>query len=151
MATKPGIKLYTIGFTKKSAEEFFGLLKNAGVERVIDVRLNNVSQLAGFAKRDDLRYFLKEICHADYLHMPDLAPTKELLDNVRKDGVAWSTYEKDFLRLINNRKIEKLLSKKSAGQACLLCSEETPDHCHRRLVAEYLAEKWGGVEIVHLV
>lgn len=146
-----GLKLYTIGFTKKSAEEFFGLLKGPEVMRIIDVRLNNVSQLAGFAKRDDLRFFLKAICRAEYLYMPELAPTKEILDNFKKNGGSWPEYEKEFLRLITNRRIENLLSKTTADRSCLLCSEATPDHCHRRLVAEYLAERWGGVEIIHLV
>ncbi len=145
------MKLYTIGFTKKSAEEFFGLLKSAGVKRVIDVRLNNVSQLAGFAKRDDLRFFLKAICRADYVHDPELAPTKELLEYYRTKGSAWPVYEESFLRLISERRIEKRLAKSAANKACLLCSEQNPDHCHRRLVAEYLAKKWGNVEIVHLV
>ncbi|MFZ2448747.1 MAG: DUF488 domain-containing protein [Syntrophobacteraceae bacterium] len=145
------IELYTIGFTKKSAEQFFALLSGAGVKRVLDIRLNNVSQLAGFAKRDDLRFFLKAICRADYLHMPDLAPTKEILDRFRKSGNDWPAYEKDFLQLISDRQIEKALTPKTAHRACLLCSEETPGHCHRRLVAEYLADKWGKVEIIHLV
>jgi len=145
------IKLFTIGFTKKSAEQFFTMLPRAGVERVVDIRLNNVSQLAGFAKRDDLRYFLKALCNADYLHRPELAPTKELLDAFRKSGRNWSAYEKDFLKLIAQRQIERLVPKDLIHRSCLLCSEETPQFCHRRLVAEYLADRWGDVDIVHLV
>ena len=144
------LKLFTIGFTRKTAEIFFGLLSEAGVRRVLDVRLNNSSQLAGFAKRDDLGFFLKAIGRIDYVHMPELAPTEEILDEYRKKGRDWATYEERFMKLIFDRGIEKLLSKKKVHRACLLCSEETPDHCHRRLVAEYLKKKWGNLEIVHL-
>jgi uncharacterized protein (DUF488 family) len=144
------LKLFTIGFTKKSAETFFGLLREAGVRRVIDVRLNNSSQLAGFAKRDDLQFFLKAICGIDYVHMRELSPTEEILEEYRKNGGEWAAYEERFVKLISNRRIEELLTKKAAHLACLLCSEETPDRCHRRLVAEHLAKKWGNLEIVHL-
>ncbi len=144
------VKLFTIGFTRKSAEVFFGLLSGAGVRKVIDVRLNNSSQLAGFAKRDDLRFFLRTVCGIDYAHMPELAPTVEILDEYRKKGRDWATYKRRFVELISNRKIENLLSREDVNLACLLCGEETPDHCHRRLVAEYLKEKWAGLDIVHL-
>ncbi|MGA2938848.1 MAG: DUF488 domain-containing protein [Syntrophobacteraceae bacterium] len=144
------LKLFTIGFTKKPAEIFFGLLGEAGVRRVIDIRLNNSSQLAGFAKRDDLRFFLKAICGIDYMHMLELAPTEEILDEYRKKGREWAAYEERFVNLISERRIENLLSKKEVHLACLLCSEETPDRCHRRLVAEHLKEKWGNLQIVHL-
>jgi len=144
------IKLFTIGFTRKSAETFFGLLTEAGVRRVLDVRLNNTSQLAGFAKRDDLRFFLKTICGIGYVYKPELAPTEEILNEYRKKGRDWAAYRERFIKLISDRRIEELLSRKEAHQACLLCGEETPDHCHRRLLAEYLKEKWGNVEIVHL-
>ena len=144
------IKLFTIGFTRKSAEHFFTTLSKAGVQRVIDIRLNNVSQLAGFAKRDDLRFFLKAICGADYVHLPELAPTKELLDAFRKDGGNWPAYEKAFLKLIAARQIEKRVARDLIQWGCLLCSEEKPHHCHRRLVAEYLKEQWRDVEIEHI-
>lgn len=144
------LHLFTIGFTKKPAEAFFGRLSRAGVKRVIDIRLNNVSQLAGFAKRDDLRYFLKAICGIDYIHLPELAPTQEIMDNFKKKKGDWSAYEKAFQTLLKERKPEDTLSKDLFDRACLLCSEDRPDQCHRRLVAEHLAEKWGGVEIVHL-
>ena len=143
-------KIYTIGFTKKSASEFFGMLKESGAKRVVDVRLNNVSQLAGFAKRGDLEYFLREICRMDYVHMPDLAPTKEMLDAYRKEHRDWATYEREFLALMNARAVAKRGIKRIINNACLLCSEDTPDHCHRRLVAEYLKRHWGDVEITHL-
>lgn len=144
------MKLFTIGFTKKSAQDFFGRLKRTGLSRVIDTRLNNVSQLAGFAKRDDLRFFLRALDGIDYMHMPELAPTKEILDDFKKHKGSWDTYERKFLHLMKEREIEKRLKQELADGACLLCSEDKPHHCHRRLVAEYLREKWGNVEIVHL-
>ena len=144
------MKLFTIGFTKKSAEHFFTTLSRAGVKRVLDVRLNNVSQLAGFAKRDDLRFFLKAICGIDYQHLPLLAPSKELLETYRKSGGDWPTYRNGFLKLIAEREIESRVSKELIDGSCLLCSEDAPDHCHRRLAAEYLAEQWGNLDIIHL-
>jgi len=144
------MKLFTIGFTKKSAEVFFTRLSNAGVKRLIDVRLNNISQLAGFAKKDDLRYFVKTICSADYLHLPSLAPTKDMLDAYKKEKGDWDTYEKRFLDLMSSRRIEETISPEILDGGCLLCSEEKPHHCHRRLVAEYLKEKWGTIEIIHI-
>ncbi len=144
------IRLFTIGFTRKSAEAFFTRLSKAGVKRVIDIRLNNVSQLAGFAKRDDLRYFLKALCKIDYTHLPELAPTKEIMDNFKRKKGEWSVYERDFQRLLQERRPGETISRDLFDGACLLCSEDRPDHCHRRLVAEYLADTWGNVEIVHL-
>ncbi len=143
------MKLFTIGFTKKSAEAFFGELHRAGVKSLIDVRLNNVSQLAGFTKRDDLRYFTKTICHIDYIHLPELAPTQDILDAYRKDK-DWGTYEHHFLDLMAKRKVEEKFQREMLEDGCLLCSEENPSKCHRRLVAEYLKRKWGDVEIQHL-
>jgi uncharacterized protein (DUF488 family) len=144
------MKLYTIGFTKKSAETFFTRLKNAGVKRLIDVRLNNVSQLAGFTKKDDLRYFTKAICNIDYVHLPQLAPTAEILDPYKKAKKGdWQVYERQFLELMRSRHIENTPLEILDG-GCLLCSEEKPDHCHRRLVAEYLKEHWSEVEIEHI-
>ncbi len=144
------MKIFTIGFTKKSAETFFTTLKKAGVNRVIDVRLNNVSQLAGFSKRDDLNYFLREIVNIDYIHRPELAPTQEIIDAFRKRKGPWDDFEREFLALIAQRRIESELTPADLDGSCLLCSEETPEHCHRRLVAEYLQSKWDGVEIHHL-
>ena len=144
------VKLFTIGFTKKSAEVFFTKLSKAGVKRVIDIRLNNVSQLAGFAKRDDLRYFLRTICNIDYIHLPELAPTKEILEAYKKNKGDWSVYEKDFMALLEQRRPEETASKEVFDGGCLLCSELEPDKCHRRLVAKYLNEKWGDVEVVHI-
>ena len=144
------MKIYTIGFTKKSANRFFELLRTSGARRVVDVRLNNVSQLAGFAKRDDLAYFLAEICGMDYVHLPVLAPTKQILDDFKKKGGDWSTYESRFLDLMRVRRVEQTVARETVADGCLLCSEDTPEHCHRRLVAEYLERHWGGIEITHL-
>ncbi|OPC80377.1 hypothetical protein B4N89_04940 [Embleya scabrispora] len=145
------MKLYTIGFTKKSAEKFFGLLQGAGVTALVDVRLNNVSQLSGFAKRDDLRYFLSALCGAHYSHRTELAPTQEMLDAYKKQGVGWAAYEERFLGLMKVRRIEDVVPREALDNAVLLCSEETAHHCHRRLVAEYLARHWNDVTIEHLV
>ena len=145
------MQVFTIGFTRKSAQKFFDLLRSSGTRRVVDVRLNNVSQLAGFAKRDDLRFFLKRICNVDYIHFPELAPTKEMLDDYRKNHRDWRRYETDFLELMKSRRIEEAIPKESIADGCLLCSEEKPHHCHRRLVAEYLSDCWGDFEIRHLI
>jgi len=144
------MKIFTIGFTKKSAETFFTELKAAGVKRLVDVRLNNVSQLAGFTKKDDLRYFTKEICGIEYVHVPILAPTADILDAFKKRKGDWQVYEETFLDLMRSRRIEETVPPEMLDGGCLLCSEDKPDHCHRRLVAEYLKEKWGDVEIEHL-
>ncbi|MEU2449366.1 DUF488 domain-containing protein [Streptomyces sp. NPDC012765] len=144
------MKLYTIGFTKKSAEKFFGLLREAGVTALIDARLNNVSQLAGFAKRDDLKYFLSEICGAQYTHLTELAPTKEMLDAYKKRDIDWATYEIQFLELMKARRIEDTIRRETLDNAVLLCSEDSARNCHRRLVAEYLARRWDDVTIEHL-
>jgi len=151
VSTPPSpITVYTIGFTHKTAEEFFDRLKATGVKRVVDVRLNNVSQLAGFSKKKDLKYFLREIGSIEYIHLPDLAPTQDILDEYKKDKGDWSVYEEKFLRLISERRIEKNIPRELLDRACLLCSEATPEHCHRRLVAEYLKARWGNVDVVHL-
>ena len=144
------IKIFTIGFAKKSAREFFTKLKEAGVKSVIDVRLNNVSQLAGFAKKQDLEYFLQEIGGLRYIHMPDLAPTKSILNAYRKKSVDWSEYERQFRELITKRHIEDSMVPEQIDGACFLCSEAKPENCHRRLIAEYLREHWGNIVIHHL-
>lgn len=144
------IEVFTIGFTKKTAQHFFELLIKSGVRRVIDTRLNNVSQLAGFSKRDDLAYFLKSIGNIEYIHIPELAPTKDILDAYKKQKGDWQTYEDQFIDLMNKRQIEKILSPDLVDGGCFLCSEAKPHHCHRRLVAEYLDNKWGNVDIHHL-
>lgn len=142
----------TIGFTQRTAAAFFGALQAAGVRQLIDVRLHNVSQLAGFSKRDDLAFFLREICGAGYRHEPLLAPTPALLDGYRKQNHGWPAYERDFLALLAERRVEERLPRDLfATPSVLLCSEATPERCHRRLVAEYLRERWGGFAIRHLV
>jgi uncharacterized protein (DUF488 family) len=145
------VEITTIGFTKHSAESFFSRLKNSGIEQLIDVRINNVSQLAGFAKRDDLKFFLDRICGASYLHQPLLAPTNELLKSYRDKEMSWSEYEKRFLDLMQDRKIENEMSPDLfAKKTTLLCSEHTAEQCHRRLVVEYLNDHWGNITITHL-
>src|SRR2546423_15622660 len=144
------MKIHTIGFTKKSAATFFGLLRASEATTLVDVRLNNSSQLAGFAKRDDLRYFLDELCGMAYVHRPDLAPTQPMLDDYKKQGTGWARYEDRFLELMGQRDIEHAVPRKLLDNAVLLCSEDKPHHCHRRLVAEYLAQHWDSVTIEHL-
>lgn len=150
MSTKRKIDLFTIGFTQKSAEQFFEMLIDAGVRRVIDTRLNNVSQLAGFAKRKDLEYFLWKVGNIEYIHVLDLAPTQDILDDYKKKKGDWETYEHKFLELMKVRQIEEKISPDILDCGCLLCSEAKPHNCHRRLVAEYLSDKWGNLKICHL-
>lgn len=146
------MEIFTIGFTRTTAEDFFRRLKSNEIERLLDVRLNNRSQLSGFAKRDDLAYFLRELVGAQYEHAPLLAPTQEILDAFKKKGaMPWAEYEDRFLALMCERRIEEELRREDfERRTVLLCSEDTPKHCHRRLVVEYLAEYWPGLHIVHL-
>ena len=144
------MKIFTIGFTKKTARRFFNLLSDANVRRIVDIRLNNVSQLAGFAKRQDLEFFSEKLCGIGYDHLPVLAPTKDILDNYKKHGGTWEDYELKFLQLMEQRRIASTIPKELLADGCLLCSEHEPHHCHRRLVAEYLAGKWDNVQVVHL-
>lgn len=145
------MEIHTIGFTQSTAEDFFGRLKQAGVRRLLDVRLNNTSQLAGFAKARDLPYFLKELLGASYEHEPLLAPTAAILDAYKKQGGEWAAYVRDFDALLAERRIESVLDPADfATPTALLCSEATAEHCHRRLVCEYLARHWPEVKAVHL-
>ncbi len=144
------MKVSTIGFTRKSAQRFFELLRESGTRRIVDVRLSNGSQLAGFAKKGDLAWFARELCNIDYVHVPDLAPTKELLGEYRQGRISWETYADRFVDLMKSRRIESVLPREVVNNGCLLCSEDQPHHCHRRLVAEYLKEHWGDLEIEHL-
>lgn len=145
------MKVYSIGFTEKPAEKFFNIIKSQQISILIDVRLNNISQLAGFSKKNDLKYFLKELCNIDYVHEPDLAPTKEMLDPYKKGNISWETYESNFLNLMAQRNIERI-DKKLIENSCLLCSEHKPHHCHRRLVIEYLNNHWDtDFEVKHLI
>ena len=145
------MKLYTIGFTQKSAERFFGLLAEHGVEQIIDIRLKPGGQLSGFAKQDDLAWFLDHLNGASYVHLPELAPSADILDDYRQDH-DWERYVPRFEALMDDRGIPAVLDRALFMErvSCLLCSEPTPEHCHRRLVAERLARAWSGVEVVHL-
>ncbi len=145
------MEIYTVGFTKKTAEQFFTKLRESGARRIVDVRLNNISQLAGFAKKEDLKFFLREVCRMDYVHLPELAPTQDILDEYKKNNGDWSVYECKFLDLMGRREVEKSVSREVVDQGCLLCSEDKPHNCHRRLVAEYLQEHWGRATVRHLV
>lgn len=144
------MKIFTIGFTKKSAEDFFESLKNNNVKKLIDIRLNTKSQLAGFAKQNDLKYFLQQICRIEYIYMPHFAPTKELLDGYQDKRVSWEQYEKEYLALLEERKILSNIDYAVFNNACFLCSEDTPVKCHRRLAAEYLANASREIELIHL-
>lgn len=143
------MRILTIGFTRKSARQFFELLLTSRARRIVDVRLNNSSQLAGFAKKEDLAWFLQQLCAMDYVHVPQLAPTRAMLEEYRRNG-DWGAYERQFLRLLRERRVEQSVSREIIAEGCLLCSEDEPHRCHRRLVAEYLREHWGGLEIEHL-
>jgi uncharacterized protein (DUF488 family) len=147
--------LCTIGFTKKTAEEFFGLLREASVEKVVDIREKRTGQLAGFAKYPDIAFFLKSIVGAEYCHEPLLTPSPEIREAYRKTR-DWEQYEKSFRALMNERKVLELLDPSQfAGNTALLCSEAGPEKCHRRLVAEMLAARWNGrghqVAVRHLL
>lgn len=145
------MEIYTIGFTQRSAEDFFGSLRRVGIRRLIDTRLNNTSQLAAFAKRDDLAFFLRELVGADYQEEPFLAPTQELLDAYKKRRIDWAEYERSYERLLTERDVARALDRALFEvPAVLLCSERTPEHCHRRLAVEHLASRWDDVTAVHL-
>jgi len=144
------MKLFTIGFTKKSAEEFFMRLQKAGVRRVVDVRLSNTSQIAGFAKARDLKYFLHAIADIDYVHIPDFAPTQDILDDFKKRKGSWAQYERSFRDLMTKRMIGDIAANTLRENDCLLCSEHSPEHCHRRLVAEHLQDELGNIEVIYL-
>lgn len=144
--------IYTIGFTQKSAEQFFELIKQNNIELLIDVRLNNKSQLAGFSKGSDLCYFLKEICNTKYIHCDEYAPSKELLSNYQKGIVSWEEYEIVFDEIMETRKCcSNFINRfNQYEKICLLCSEPTPEHCHRRLVAEKIQSLDPNIEVIHL-
>ncbi len=144
------IKLFTIGYAGKNAREFFAILKQANIRKVVDVRLYNTSQLAGFTKRQDIDYFLQTIIGADYIHLPIMAPTKQLLNDYKKGLINWQEYETQFKGVVTQRQIEKHLVPQDMDMSCFLCSEAKADKCHRRLVAEYLAKHWQNVSVSHL-
>jgi len=142
--------LFTIGFTQRGAKDFFTTLKQHGVRTLIDVRLNNVSQMAGFTKRSDLCYFLENLCDCKYIHRITWAPTQELLDAYRSKAVEWNKYESIFKDILHVRKIETETNVDELSHSCLLCSEYDANTCHRRLVAEYLQTKFPSIKIVNL-
>lgn len=144
------MKLFTIGFTKKTAEQFMNLLKDNHVRTVIDIRLNNSSQLAGFAKGTDLKFFLKTIAGIDYKYYPNLAPPRELLKDYQNGKIGWSEYVPQYLSMLKDNDILNTIDIHKFENACLLCSESLPDQCHRRLLAEYLQSHYQGIEIIHL-
>ena len=144
------IQLYTIGFTGKSAEKFFTLLQNNAVKRLVDTRINNTSQLSGFAKAEDLAFFARSVGRIDYKHQLDFAPTKDLLANYRNGKISWSEYEIEYLNLLDVRKIANKVNIEELHQNCLLCSEHTPEKCHRRLLAEYFQHRYNDILIIHL-
>jgi uncharacterized protein (DUF488 family) len=145
------IKLFTIGFTKKNARQFFSLLQTGGVRKVLDTRLNNVSQLAGFTKRDDLSFFLQVVAGIAYEHAEQLAPTDLILKRYKKGEISWVDYAAEYQALIRKRQVEKQFTADALDGVCLLCSEATPHHCHRRLAAEFFQQQLGSsVEIIHL-
>ncbi len=144
------MKLFTIGFTKRTAEEFFTALQAANVRRIVDVRINNTSQLAGFAKARDLEYFLRAVAGIDYIHLPAFAPTQELLDDYKKKKGDWESYERGFAALMNARGADATARDMLRDGDCLLCSEYAPEHCHRRLLAERFSTLLDNVKVAHL-
>ncbi len=144
------VKVFTIGYANKNAREFFTILAQADISKVIDVRLYNTSQLAGFTKKQDIEYFLQTIVGAGYIHLPIMAPTKQLLNSYKKELISWQQYETQFKTIIAGRQIEKHIMLQDLDMACFLCSEAKADNCHRRLVTEYLAEHWQNISINHL-
>jgi uncharacterized protein (DUF488 family) len=144
------IRIFTIGYAGKNAREFFTILKQAGIRKVIDVRLYNTSQLAGFTKKQDIEYFLQTIIAAEYVHLPIMAPTKQLLNDYKKRQISWHQYETQFKTIISQRQIERYITPQDMDMSCFLCSETTANNCHRRLVAEYLAGLWPNISIKHL-
>lgn len=147
------VNIHTIGFTKKTAEHFFNALKKNGVIRVIDTRLNNNSQLSGFAKAKDLEFFLRKICNIDYVYRSELAPTKKILDDYKNKNITWEQYSYEYLNLMEQRIISSKLSSVDVDNGCLLCSEDKPHNCHRRLLAEYLKQQWSNqkTDINHIL
>lgn len=145
------MQILTMGFTKKSAEDFFNLVREHHIQMLIDVRLNNQSQLAGFTKGRDLVFFLKEICNCEYSHEIQFAPTKDILDRYKKGQINWENYENQYIELISKRNVVDIFKTKylKYDKVLLLCSEPTPECCHRRLLAEFLSKELEN-KIVHI-
>ena len=143
-------RIFTIGYAGKDAQEFFTILKQGGIKKVVDVRLYNTSQLAGFTKSKDIEYFLNTLVGADYIYLPIMAPTKQLLNDYKKGQISWQQYKDMFNAIIVQRQIERHITPQDMDMSCFLCSEAKADKCHRRLIAEYLAKHWQNVSIQHL-
>jgi len=143
-------KIYTIGFAGKSAKLFFSLLEDNNIKKLIDIRLNNISQLAAYTKKEDLEFFLKKILSCEYTHRPDLAPTELILKNYRNKIIDWKIYSDEYIKLLNSRNITSYLEEDKIINSVFLCSEHLPKFCHRRLLVEYLQKKWNDFEIIHL-
>lgn len=144
--------LYTIGFTQKSAQQFFELIKSNNIDMLVDIRLNNKSQLAGFTKGDDLRYFLEEICNCKYQHCVEYAPTKDILDSYKKKAISWDEYVRQYIPLMQKRNAVQKFSERFAmyRAVCLLCSESTSEYCHRRLLAEMIVADYPEITVKHI-
>lgn len=144
--------LYTMGYTQKTAEQFFGLIRENRIDMLVDVRLNNRTQLAGFTKGEDLPFFLRELCACAYSHRTDFAPTREILDGYKKGDIDWTGYAARFILLMEKRQAAKTFLRDfgTYARVLLLCSEPTPEHCHRRLLAEMIARTDPSIEIAHL-
>jgi uncharacterized protein (DUF488 family) len=144
------MKLFTIGFTGKSAEEFFSILTKNKVSTVIDIRLNNNNMFAGFTKKENFPYVLRHLAGIDYIEMRSCTPTDELLNNLKNEEITWSEYKKQYLKLLKEQKVVEKFSKKILSRACLLCAEPEPDYCHRKLLADYLSKNFDGIVVEHL-
>jgi uncharacterized protein (DUF488 family) len=148
--SKGTIRIFTIGYAGRNAGDFFTTLKQAGIRKVMDVRLYNTSQLAAFTKKQDIEYFLQNVVGAEYVHLPIMAPTPQLLSDYKKGLIGWQQYEAQFKAIIAQRQIQGHITPQDADMSCFLCSEAKADKCHRRIVAEYLAGHWRNVSIHHL-
>ena len=145
------MNLYTIGFTGKSAEQFFTLVSETKASRLIDIRINRTSQLAGFAKEQDLKFFIPELTNMDYVVREDLAPTKDLLASYRRQDIAWEQFAERYEQLLRERVLQNALSREDFSNSILLCSEKEPEKCHRTLLANILIEQFPSLEIVNLI
>lgn len=150
MNTDIACNIFTIGFTKKNAENFFGLIKNNNIKLLVDIRLNNQSQLAGFTKKNDLIYFLKTICECSYVHKPLWAPNEQILNDYKKKAITWSDYEKKYISLLEARNSMRDFNPEAYNNSCLLCSEPESKQCHRRLLAEFFQKTFPRTTVIHL-
>jgi len=147
-------ELYTIGFTQKTAKKFFSLLKDNEIDAVVDIRLNNTSQLAGFSKYPDIGYFLNDLLNIKYIHDPEFSPTANILKGFKEKKISWNEYTKRFNELMAQRNIEQYIQEKyndcKITKYCLLCSENEPEQCHRSLVSDYFCEIYKQLEVINL-